>query len=227
MTTFQEIPPAEGDRIIDIGGLCGEEDEEGAGSGRNLVIFAVDPGITSGWSALKVPVARLGALGVTRTLARCRWRHGQILRSGVGVGRMAEAVSDSRHVTLILEQARAVYEEFVFVPSEDDPEDWEEDSFVFVVESFSLRMMSMDTNLLAPVRVTSMLLDRMWARESDLPVFFQNPADAKRTVTDQRLRTWAMYDSGSGPHARDADRHAILFLRRFAESQGIRSSLGF
>jgi hypothetical protein len=142
---------------------------------------------------------------------------------------MAQAVSDSQHVSLILEQAAKIYAEFVYEPTEQEQEEegWESDEFVFVLERFGLRILSMDTNLLAPVRVLDRLLDRMWCEESELPVFFHSSSEAMNTVTDERLRRWHMYDSGSGVHARDADRHALLFVRRFSDSQDLRSRLGF
>lgn len=232
MSSFREEEAnlATGDRIIDMGGLDPDCEEDG-GEGKNLVIVALDPGTTTGWSALKVPVADLSRLGVARTLARCRWRHGQILRSGEGLaerGPMGLSVSDSRHVSMIEDQIETLYYDFVYTPDEEgEAEGWEADKFVLVIEHFKLRMMSMDDNLLAPVRVEDRLLDRLWTRDSATPVFFQSPSDAMTTVTDNRLKSWCMYDAHSGPHARDADRHAILFLRRFANSREIRSRLGF
>jgi hypothetical protein len=238
VSTFSDYGEvANGSRILDIGGLDKDcEDDEGV-EGKNLVIMAIDPGTTTGWSALKVPVGRLASHGVSRTLSRCRWRHGQILRSMVGVaegGPMALSVSDSRHVDMIQNQINTVYEEMVF-DSEKMLEDgsfgyehgWEDDVFVLVLEGFRLRILSMDDNLLAPQRVLDRLCDRLYVRRSRVPVFFQTPSEAMSTVTDARLKDWAMYDRHSGEHARDADRHAILFLRKFADNRRLRSSLGF
>lgn len=221
----------DGGRIIDIGGLVApEEDYEG----RALIIFAIDPGYTTGWSALKVPVGLLSGLGVTRTLARCRWRHGQVLRSGAGQGTLHQGISDSAHVNDILSVARTIYDEWFFDSNEmlDDhsfgyEHGWESDVFVIVSESFSLRLLSQDPTLLAPVRVNSLLIDRMVMTDQIHRLFFQSPSDAKNVVTDARLKSWAMYRDSSGPHARDADRHAILFLRKFAESRDLREKLGF
>lgn len=238
---------ANGSRVIDIGGLAHpEEDYEG----RCLVIFAIDPGVTSGWSALKVPVGLLSALGVTRTLARCRWRHGQILRSGwaENLGPLSIRRSDSHHASLLLSQARTIHSDWVwdgwyevegsvedkaegdYYDAENDivwSQEREGDVFVMVSEGFGLRLMSMDPALLAPERINSILVDRLVQSESETPLFFQLPSEAMTTVTDARLLRWAMYDPGSGVHARDADRHAILFLRNFAARKEIRSLLGF
>lgn len=227
MTNLLDFQPANGGRIVDMGGLdAGHEEDEYDYDGPNLVIFGLDPGITTGWSALKVPVGRLLAVGATRTLSRCRWAHGQILRSAIGgTGSLAQSASDSAHVDQIFSHVQHVYENFVSTPAEDDG--WEGDIFVYVMEHFSLRMLSMDTNLLAPVRVEEKFLDRLWVKEITTPVFLQSPSDAKSVVTDERLKSWAMYDSHSGPHARDADRHNVLFLRRFSDSAHLRASLGF
>lgn len=228
-TADDEAWAPDGGRIIDIGGTAEEQADDGVG--KNLVIFAVDPGYTTGWAALKVPVRRLRSLGATRTLPRCRWRHGEIRRSvALGDGPMAQAVDDSRHVTHILNVARKVHGEMVFDADdypESEEEGWESDEFVFVLESFTLRMLSMDSNLLAPVRVLDRILDRLYVQESRVPVFHQQPSEAKSSVTDARLKSWAMYDAHSGPHARDADRHAIYFLRRFADSRELQRRLGF
>lgn len=227
MTSLGDFSMAEGGRIVDMGGLAPDlEDEDYDYEGPNLVVFALDPGITTGWAALKVPVGRLLAVGATRTLSRCRWRHGQILRSAIGgTGALAQAASDSKHVDEIFGHIAHVYDEFVFNPAEN--EEWEGDIFVYAIEHFQLRMMSMDSNLLAPVRVEERFLDRLWTRGVTTPIFQQSPSDAKRVVTDDRLKDWGMYDRNSGPHARDADRHAILFLRKFSDSSALRASLGF
>src|SRR5206468_12988114 len=82
-----------------------------------------------------------------------------------------------------------------------------------VIEDFALRTMRMDRELLSPVRVTSALGYNIWMNGRDYHV--QTPADAKRVCTDDRLKAWGMYDPvGNLKHARDADRHAILFLRK-------------
>jgi hypothetical protein len=237
MTSITDDRLANGSRVIDIGGLAPDCEEEG-GEGKNLVVFALDPGWGTGWSALKVPVAYLLRHGTARTLPRCRWRHGQILRSGIAPGQqspLATAQSDSRHVDSIFDVAYGIHSEFVYDADEEIDDEghtgsdlgWESDAFVFVVESFTLRMMSMDDSLLAPRRVLDRFLDRLWVNRSSVPVVHQSPSEAIRTVTDERLRRWGMYDRASGRHARDADRHAILFIRKFADDPKLREQLGF
>lgn len=179
-------------------------------TGPALVVMAYDPGETTGWSCWRVPVATLLTLGTRRTLARSAWALGQIrasaeaLRAGDG---------DSDMVDKMLEIGRWAYEEFVL----------EDDEFVFVHEGFTLRMMSMDRNLLAPVRVNAIWLDRL--RGKGIQIYQQQPSEAKSVVTDARLREWGVYEPGM-EHARDGQRHAILFIRKFASTPALRKRIG-
>lgn len=84
-----------------------------------------------------------------------------------------------------------------------------------VCESFILRPQRRESSeeLLSPVRIIARLKARMWL-EGRL-VHEQSPAQAKTTCTDDRLKLWKVYTPEGGlGHARDADRHVILFLRR-------------
>ena len=84
------------------------------------------------------------------------------------------------------------------------------------LEDFILRQFSMGRELLAPVRVSSRFEDRMYvAGRKGLFVPKQQPALAMSMVTDDRLKTWNLYTPTVGqPHARDALRHALTYLRR-------------
>lgn len=217
-----------GTRGVDIGG---EVNDEEAYEGPVLVVFAVDPGITTGWSALKVPVLLLPVLGVARTLVRCRHAHGQIGRSGARAPSRAGGAYDSTdpaHVTEVLGQARSIYDDWCMYEEPNSKgnlrlvED-EDVRFAWAVEGFDLRMQSKDPSLLAPVRVANTIMDRLDG--SGQRVFFQSASDAKNIVTDTRLKSWMMYDRSSGAHARDADRHAITFVRRFTAERSLRTTL--
>jgi hypothetical protein len=91
-------------------------------------------------------------------------------------------------------------------------------------EGFTLRMQSTDPRLLEPVRFNAVLEDRLWG--SGVPVEIQSPSDAKSTITDARLRLWGLWKPGA-EHGRDAQRHGLLFLRRFAGQIGIRQRYGW
>lgn len=112
------------------------------------------------------------------------------------------------------------------------------------IENFTLRKMSSDSELLSPVRIRAALQRDLWkgipdhgsgdspfqdykatlvdGRESIVrehrmrrTLLQQNPADAKSVVTDERLKLWGMWTPGAD-HARDATRHALLYLSKLA-----------
>lgn len=93
---------------------------------------------------------------------------------------------------------------------------WSERSHVGY-EDFILRKFSMGRELLAPVRVSARFEDRMESagRAAQL-VPPQAPSLALGSVTDARLKAWGFWNPLPGkPHARDAVRHAVTYLRRY------------
>lgn len=95
-------------------------------------------------------------------------------------------------------------------------EAWDGDLTAVGMEDFILRTFSMGRELLAPVRISARFEDRLYSQgKSDLLVPAQAPSLAMSTVTDERLKLWNLYAPTVGkPHARDALRHAITYLRR-------------
>jgi hypothetical protein len=85
-------------------------------------------------------------------------------------------------------------------------------------------MFSTDRSLLEPVRFNAVLLDRL--RESGQRVEMQNASDAMNEITDQRLMLWGLYKPGAG-HGRDAQRHGLLYLRKWAKSAKVRERSGW
>lgn len=81
-----------------------------------------------------------------------------------------------------------------------------------IIEDFILRQGTKDRSLLAPVRVTARLEDRLYSHHYGGDIVFQSPSDAKSIVTDTRLKQWGLWHSGS-PHIRDAWRHLVKYLR--------------
>lgn len=75
---------------------------------------------------------------------------------------------------------------------------------------------------LSPVRLTAAFSYGLYATEpfgigpfgaAQQRIWIQNRSLAKTTCTDVRLKHWGMHDQSSGPHARDATRHAIYFMK--------------
>lgn len=91
-----------------------------------------------------------------------------------------------------------------------------------VIEDFILRKFLQDRDLLAPVRITARVEYALYLRGQSF--FKQQPSEAKGVATDDRLKAWKLYRSeGAEQHARDADRHAITWLRKAKERSVIRS----
>jgi len=87
-----------------------------------------------------------------------------------------------------------------------------------VREDFILRTSISDREVLSPVRIGFALDHLLWERSRR--VFLQQPAMAKTTATDERLKSWGLYRPGSA-HAKDATRHAITFARRLRGSNAL------
>lgn len=85
-----------------------------------------------------------------------------------------------------------------------------------VREDFILRTQSKDPRVLSPVRLGFGIDHLMYQRGRT--AFTQQPAMAKTTATDERLKSWGLYRPGSD-HARDATRHAITFARRAKDNK--------
>lgn len=93
-------------------------------------------------------------------------------------------------------------------------------------EDFILQKFLMSRDLLAPVRVAARFEDRMECANREYQLRKPQLASlAMTTVTDERLKAWGFWNSLPGqPHARDAVRHNITWLRRVKEwhvEQGI------
>lgn len=87
-----------------------------------------------------------------------------------------------------------------------------------VFEDFWVRQLSVD---LAPIKIISAVRQHLW--ENGRQMFVQSASQAKTMATDDRLKLWKCYTREGGlGHARDADRHALLFLRKCLGHKGIK-----
>lgn len=172
-----------------------------------LVVCAFDPGIRTGWAWFDVDRLDMCSLGTRLGLkaAETSW------------GTFDTSRGERYHVDQMVAVTRACW---AWAEVNE-----ERDTFIVTIEDFILQNPSMDRELLAPVRLTARYLDRM--ETSGFPIWTRTTAsEAKRTVTDERLRIWNQYDSASGNHARDAQRHGILVLRKYASDLGFREWAG-
>lgn len=168
--------------------------------GPALVVVWADPGVTTGWSVHRVPI-------------RILLERGQVGSTGVTWSRIGQyrSVTTSAAVDSYLSLCRAAWEKA-----------GDEDIVVIGCEGFSLEMLSRDHALLEPVRFLAVLVDRLRGR---VRVEEQMPSERK-VITDERLKLWGVYQPGLG-HGTDAQRHGLVFLRKFATSWEVRKRVGW
>lgn len=170
--------------------------------GASLVVVWADPGGNTGWSVHRVDIKRLLAVGQVASVADTWWNSGQF-----------RAADTSAAVDSYMALCRAAWDKAGV-----------DDIVVIGCESFTLMMQSKDPALLEPVRFLAVLRDRL--RGTGVGVEVQSASDMKGTITEQRLKLWGLWKPGA-EHARDAQRHGILFLRRFATQPELRSRVGW
>lgn len=179
-----------------LAGLDGANDEDQSYPGYAKLLW-FDPGGTTGWSVMIVHPDALVERDVP-ILGNIEYHQtGQI--PGAGMGDESEQLAISRIMDLISNWAGSA----------------------IGAESFRLRQFTKDVELLTPVRLIAAMQYALWAGGWGR-LHQQPPEQAKTTATDARMKAWGLYNMHSGGHARDADRHAITFLRRCKENPKLR-----
>lgn len=188
-----------------------ENDQEMIDDWEDTVqVLALDPGGTTGWSLFEVLPGALSdrpehrGVGVLNNVIR--WRHGQIdcgtskgnlgrsLHSGVSTSGENAGIGEILGLIRSWPLAAIVVEDFILDPNR----------------------FNTGRDLLSPVRITSGVSYDLWLQGRDY--FSQTASLAKSSVKDESLKLWGFYDRTGGlGHARDADRHALTFLRRASE----------
>lgn len=193
------------------------------------IVIAFDPGGTTGYCVMGVTPEAIAGGGIEGKDLReclsyidygqidCGSRHGQ---TGVGMTRGHDGLNISGEYAGIAQMLN-------IIESFDNP--------VVVIEDFVLDVHKANRgrDLLTPVRIIaglSTLMQYSFGKDCMDWVFIQNRSLAKTTCTDERLKNWNLYDGASGPHARDATRHAFYFLRSsrgFGPDAAYRRHLGW
>lgn len=92
---------------------------------------------------------------------------------------------------------------------------------VVAIEDFVIRKMNTSRDFLAPVRITSAIIQEIYSIDN-VHLLFWSPADAKSVCTDKRMDLWGYeIQTKRDRHSRDADRHAVLTLRKIKERPSI------
>jgi len=172
-------------------------------------VIAIDPGGTTGWSLMQVDPEALCDRSRKVLPGIFDHQHGQVdcgVRRGNLDTTLHAGISTDGEFAGVYDIAKLCRE-------------WP--CAAVVIEDFQLRQMRRDRELLSPVRIGTAIGYTLWIQGRDY--FVQQPADAKNVCSDALLKEAKMYDPyGNLVHARDADRHALLFLRKLKTNADLR-----
>ncbi|QGJ90120.1 RuvC-like resolvase [Mycobacterium phage Indlulamithi] len=174
----------------------GKELRESTMPGPCLPLIALDPGGMTGWSLIVLPA----------NIFDQKLPLDQLLqRKSLWVHGQTECY-DVNHGAHILRKYLI--------------DQWPTAALVF--ETFFLRGNTKSVDL-TPVELNAILGHHLWIKKRDR--HWQQPAMAKRLDND-RLKLMNVYTSEGGmQHARDADRHALMMIRRCMEGKGMKERL--
>lgn len=174
----------------------------------HLTVVGVDPGGTTGLSIMKIKHSDLVDPNKPLHSAVFGWMHGQI-DCGSQSGNAAESATamGGLGVSETGEAAGVAIIEHIIRQAAVSPT-------AVVIEDFIPREFNQTRDFLSPVRITARLDQLLWELRATTQ-HRQQPSEAKTTCTDDRLQKWGFLTGGHADrHARDADRHALLFLRK-------------
>ena len=199
--------------------LSWEDDDRIAASLKNLTVVGFDPGGTTGWSVMKVDYAKLMDLKLPVQDAVHAWYHGQV-DCGSQSGSAGDSATANDYDLGISETGEAAGAAICVNIIELQFKVYAGLGTAVVIEDFIPREQNMSRDFLSPVRVTSRIEQKLWELRA-VTQWRQQPSEAKTAITDDRLKNWGLYRDGQAArHARDADRHALLFLRKARQKPG-------
>lgn len=102
----------------------------------------------------------------------------------------------------------------------DTVQSWTSGRVIVAIEDFIIRQMNQSRDFLAPVRVTSGIIQALYERSEHYQIDYvmQSPSDAKSICTNERMDLWGYkVETQRDRHSRDADRHSVLCLRKLME----------
>lgn len=159
---------------------------------RTLPILAVDPGGVSGWSLLQIPRTLNG-----RNIFDYPYETILSVASKTWVHGQVDCNNIDQGALIL----RNLCDEYPHA--------------AVVFESFFIRQMAVD---LSPNELIAVVRHHLWMKGRIMHM--QQPALAK-SLNDERLKYSKVYTSQGGlQHARDADRHALMMLRRCIDKNG-------
>jgi len=161
---------------------------------QHPTVVAYDPGGTTGWSVLSFHAESLSEPDVSMLDNIEHWTHGEIdcdMPASYGKRTYSKDM-EIRGIQVMVDIAEA----------------WP--GAVLLIEDFIMFTQRKDRETLTPVRLIAMF-DYAMAPNN---VYRQMPSE-KGGATDERLKEWNLYErEGGAGHARDADRHGIVLMRK-------------
>jgi len=177
----------------------------GSGDGLKIFLVGFDPGVTTGWCAMRIQLDSLLSLGFGGVASA----HPDPELFSWAAGYFSGPEPYQCELMMALLRGTWLHGEGVFDAGPDS------DRFVVAIEGFNLRVLSSDTDLLSPERIWGGFRQLAW-RTLRPPLVTQLPVDAMRVFTDARLKAmnlWSGPPGKIGDHQRDATRHAGLLAR--------------
>lgn len=189
-------------------------------SGRGCSVFAVDPGETTGWAWACIGWNEVGDYGVHESLRRALKDRGgyQLGDSRVLWGQVICGYSGD--IDLIGKEEWQAAETLVSTMEMCGEMGSRRSGGAVprithvVIEDFILRERTQTRDLLSPVRITAALYVLLCQHSWKMKVVLQSASD-KSVINDDRLRRLGLWATGQ-QHARDANRHLTLWLRKNA-----------
>lgn len=167
-------------------------------SEAKIRVVAFDPGGTTGWSIMETTLGALDDNTIPVHEILTGWWHGQIVCNDEKIDNYEQVAIDAM-AELITAQAAA-------------------DDFAVVMESYQIRSKRTDAETISPIRFIAGVEQYVW----DMCRYMAKQGPSEKTgVTDERLETWGLYLRDGQQHARDADRHALLFLKKLRAKKSL------
>lgn len=174
-----------------------------------LTVVGLDPGGTTGFSIMKISYEHLVNPSMHIHEYIHTWYHGQVDCGSMSgnAGDSATANGTDLGISETGEAAGVAILDHIIRQQAHWPT-------AVVIEDFIPQQFNQSRDFLSPVRITARLEQLLWELRATTS-HRQQVSEAKSTCTDDRLKKWGLFEGGhSDRHARDADRHALLFLRK-------------
>lgn len=180
------------------------DDKALASLSKHVVIFGIDPGVTTGISILAFPWGSAAPMPQDVPL----WGSAQI--SYGGSGNIHDLIDNEDGPFPEQDIAKGIGYQIDRLSIFNQVH--------VVIEDFIIRRVDTSRDFLSPVRITAGILQEIYDLDN-VTVHFQSPSDAKGTCTDERMDKWGYtIETQKDRHSRDADRHAVLLLRKMMEN---------